>query len=174
MANDTRALVSNNAADGAKARLMTLDDLDGRSLAAKAAKSLIMAMQEDLGGADRLSAAERAIVHRSAVITAMVEDMETRWLAGGDLDVGAYSSLTNVLRRLLATIGLQRRQRDVTPELHDYIAERTATVSAAEPVDPEREAQRARAAHARAARKAKQAKPLPPCPVALPVGGYQA
>jgi hypothetical protein len=153
---------------------MTLNDLDGRSLAARAAKALIEAMVEDMGGADRLSTAERAIVHRSAVITAMVEDMETRWLAGGELDVGAYSSLTNVLRRLLATIGLARRQRDVTPELLDYIAERVEP--APQPADPVLEAQRARAATARAARKAKQAKatPLPPCPISLPTEAVQA
>jgi hypothetical protein len=101
---------------------MTLGDLDGRTGAAKAAKALIADLSADLGGVDRLSAAERALVVRAAVSTAMLEHIETVWLSGGDLDVAAYTALTNNLRRLLTTVGLQRRPRDVTPRLADYVA----------------------------------------------------
>ncbi len=34
----------------------------------------------------------------------------------------AYTTGANALRRLLADLGLERRMRDLTPSLHDYIA----------------------------------------------------
>jgi hypothetical protein len=116
---------------GPKTRLMSLSDLDGRTAAAKAAKTLIRDLEADLGGADRLTAGERALVGRAAVTTAMVEDMEARWLLGRPIDVAAYTALVNVQRRLLTTVGLQRRPRDVTPDLQSYIA--------AQPPAPQRE-----------------------------------
>jgi hypothetical protein len=59
-------------------RLLTLADLDGRTNAAKAARALIADLESDLGGADRLSARERAFVVRAAVTGAMVEHLERR------------------------------------------------------------------------------------------------
>lgn len=109
-------------ADAGKVRLMSLGDLDGRTNAAKAAKALIADLASDMGGADRLSAGERALVTRAAVATAMIEHIEATWLSGGELDVAAYTALVNVQRRLLMTVGLQRRPRDVTPDLDDYVA----------------------------------------------------
>src|SRR5262245_61574047 len=101
---------------------MALSDLDGRTNAAKAAKALVSQLESDMGGADRLSAAERALVVRAAITTIMLEHIETGWLAGGDMDVAGYATLTNNLRRLLTTIGLKRQPRDVLPDLNDYIA----------------------------------------------------
>lgn len=103
---------------------MTLGDLDGRTAAAKAARALVADLESDLGGADRLSAGERALVVRAAVTTAMLEHIEATWLSGGEMDVAAYTALANVQRRLLTTVGLQRRPRDVTPDLDDYVANR--------------------------------------------------
>src|SRR5262245_15414829 len=86
-------------ADG-KVRRMTLGDLDGRTTAAKTARRLISEIESDLGGSDRLSAAERVLAHRAAVATAMAEDMEARWLTGHPVDIGAYGTLVNVTTRL--------------------------------------------------------------------------
>jgi hypothetical protein len=104
-----------------------LNQLDGRTLPAKNARALIAEFESDLGGADRLSAAEREIIKRAALASAMIEHMETAWLAGQPLDVTAYTALVNVQRRLLATVGLERRARDVTPDLARYIESRAAT-----------------------------------------------
>lgn len=113
---------SQSTTGASKKRLLTIADLDGRTNAAKTAKALIAEIESDLGGGDRLTAGEKAIVARAAVTTAMIEHMETAWLLGQGLDTNAYTALVNVQRRLLTTLGLQRRQRDVTPELGAYIA----------------------------------------------------
>lgn len=126
MADDTNDIDDERQADAPKVRLMTLSDLDGRTAAARAARALIGDLESDLGGADRLSAGERVIVGRAAVATAMIEDIEARWLSGRPLDVAAYCALVNVQRRLLTTVGLQRRSRDVTPDLASYVAAKTA------------------------------------------------
>ena len=110
-----------------KTRLLSLDQLDGRTLAAKNVRTLIDAIESDLGGSDRLTAAEREIVRRAALASAMLENLEAAWLTGGGLDVGAYTALVNVQRRLLTTVGLERRAKDVTPDLERYIAD-AATV----------------------------------------------
>ena len=105
-----------------KTKLLTLGQLDGRTVAAKSVRALIDAIEDDLGGSDRLSAGEREIVKRAALAGAMIEHLEAVWLTGNGLDVAAYTALVNVQRRLLTTVGLQRRAKDVTPDLAKYIA----------------------------------------------------
>ncbi len=107
-----------------KTRLLTLDALDGRTAAAKRARDLIAALEADLGGADHLSVGQQQLVQRVAVLGALAEDYEARWIAGEQVEVGEYLSAINVQRRVLATLGLERRARDVTPRLADILAGR--------------------------------------------------
>jgi hypothetical protein len=127
--DDTATVALEKPADGGKARLLTLGDLDGRTNSARQARALIAAIEDDLGGADRLSASERVLAARAGVATAMIEHLEAVWLSGRGLDVGAYSTLLNSVTRTLRTLGLKRQPRDITPNLADYVAER-ATDSA--------------------------------------------
>lgn len=94
---------------------------------------IISAIEADLGGADSLTAGEHVLAHRAVVATAMLEDMEALWLSGRPVDVAAYGTLTNVAARLLRTIGLQRRPRDVTPDLAAYVASRATADPAPQP-----------------------------------------
>jgi hypothetical protein len=66
----------------------------------------------------------------------MIEDIEARWLSGQQLDVAAYCALVNVQRRLLTTVGLQRRPRDVTPDLAAYVAANTIEAVRVPPPSP--------------------------------------
>jgi hypothetical protein len=121
-----------SGADAGKAKLLTLGDLDGRTIAAKRAKALVSELETDLGG--DLSAAQRTLVHRAAAATALVEHMEALWLAGHGIDVPAATTLTNTLSRILGQLGLERRPRDVTPSLSEWaagVARRKAEAAAA-------------------------------------------
>jgi hypothetical protein len=73
-----------------------------------------------------LSAAERQIVQRAAVLGAMAADAETRWLKGEPIDLAGYCTLVNAQQRALLAVGLQRRARDVTPSLREYLKEKAA------------------------------------------------
>jgi hypothetical protein len=103
-----------------RARLLTLDQLDQRSAACAAARELIATLSADLGGEDQLSAGEKQLVQRAALTGAIVADFEARWVAGQPVELGDYLAAVNVQRRVLATLGLRRRPRDVTPDPLDY------------------------------------------------------
>jgi hypothetical protein len=96
-----------------KIRLRTFDDLDKRSVATRRAADLMRGLERDLGGDP--STAERAMIQRCAVLSAMCEDFEVRWVKGEQIDLMQFGYLTNVLRRCLQSIGLERRAKDITP-----------------------------------------------------------
>jgi hypothetical protein len=113
-ATETRA---GNGADApltkaGKVRLRSLDDLDNRTAAARRARELVADLESDLGG--DLSTAERELVKRAALLGAIVEDTEVRWLQRQHADLSLYGTLVDRQRRILETLGLRRRPRDVT------------------------------------------------------------
>lgn len=61
---------------------------------------------------------------RSAVLSAQLEDFETRWCLGEEVELPDYLAAINVQRRILVSLGLERRARDVTPSLREYLAEK--------------------------------------------------
>jgi hypothetical protein len=106
-----------------RVRLLTLDHLDQRTAAAKAARSLVAHLTSDLGGDDQLSAGERELVKRAALCGAIVADYECRWIAGQPVELNEYLAAVNAQRRVLVTLGLRRRAVDVTPSLADILRE---------------------------------------------------
>jgi hypothetical protein len=97
-----------------KARLLTLNALDARTAAYTDALKLIDSLASDMGGDDQLSEGERQLVTRAALLGAIVADFETRWVTGQQIPLSEYLSAVNVQRRVLATLGLERRQKEVT------------------------------------------------------------
>jgi len=87
----------------------------------RAAHALIASISIDLGGDDQLSAGERELVRRAALCGAIVADFGARWVAGQDVELNEYLAAVNVQRRVLATLGLQRRAKDVGPSLSDIL-----------------------------------------------------
>jgi glutathione S-transferase len=126
MPEDSAAIEGRSAAAPApkagKLRLLTLGHLDGRTAAARRARELIEVIQTDLGGGDRLSEGERQLVQRAAVLGAYIESCEVKWLGGEAVDLADYLAAINAQRRVLATIGLERRARNVTPSVAEYVA----------------------------------------------------
>jgi hypothetical protein len=102
-----------------------LPNVDGRSLWVRRFRDLLALHLADLGGADIASEAEKAIARRVACLTVELETLEQRFATqgaseGGQLD--QYQRVSNTLRRLLESLGLDRRQRDVTPTVDRYLA----------------------------------------------------
>ena len=65
----------------------------------------------------------------------LIESCEARWLAGETVELADYLAAINAQRRVLATIGLERRPRDVTPDLKTYIAGKQTSVIPAGPTE---------------------------------------
>jgi len=98
-----------------------LHGVSGRSVWARRMRDLIQLHTSDAGGGDELSEAERSIIRRIATLTIELEFMEATFATlretsrapnADQLDL--YSRLSGQLRRLLETIGIQRRARDVS------------------------------------------------------------
>jgi hypothetical protein len=108
-----------------------LPGVDGRSTWMRRCKELIADHISDLGGEANVSAAERSIVRRAAVLTTELERLEVRFALAGEAsadDVDLYARVAANLRRLLESVGLKRRARDVTavPTLQEYLRHREA------------------------------------------------
>jgi hypothetical protein len=100
--------------------------IDGRSPWARRARDVMRALVGDLGGPDNVTAAERAIVRRAAVLIIELERLEVRFAeeaAPKATDVDLYARGASHLRRLLESVGLQRRPRDVTPNRSSALLE---------------------------------------------------
>lgn len=102
-----------------------LPGIDRRTMWARRFYDLSQAYESDLGGSDEVSTGEAALIRRVVCLQIEAKLLEHKFALAqtgalpSDLDL--YARLSNSLNRLLSTIGLRRRPRDVTPHLHDYI-----------------------------------------------------
>jgi hypothetical protein len=104
-----------------------LPGVDGRSTWARRLRDLVTLHVADLGGDENVSEAERAIIRRAATLICELERMEAGFAVADGADDAAlevYQRAANSMRRLLEAVGLQRRARDVTPTLGQYLTAR--------------------------------------------------
>jgi len=106
---------------GRTRNLLTLKGLGHRSPAYRATKQLIREIEADLGGAEHLTAAERQMVQHGAVLGAIAQDYEARYLMGRQPDLTLLCRVLKAQRSCFDAIGYRRRQRDVTPTLEHFL-----------------------------------------------------
>ena len=82
---------------------------------------LVVGHVADLGGADLLSEAQFSLIRRAAAIECELERLDARLSVGELVDMDSYARVSGHLRRLFETIGLERRAKDVTPSLAEYL-----------------------------------------------------
>jgi hypothetical protein len=78
----------------------------------------------DLGGENCCSTAEQSIIRRAATLTTELERLELIFAQAGEAtpaQLELYQRTANTLRRLLEAVGMQRRAKDVTPSVEDYV-----------------------------------------------------
>lgn len=106
--------------DGEKVRLLTLDQLDGRTLVVRKIREFESEIEKDQG--EDLSAVKRHLVRRHAVVSALLEDCEANWASGKPLPP-EYWTAVKIQCRVSEIIGLDRRQKPaqgIAPLLGDY------------------------------------------------------
>ena len=108
-------------ATGPKSRLLTLDDLDRRTKAAQRAFDLHDRLVAERGGAESMSVLRYSMTRSVAVLSAMVEDMQVKWLRGERVDPAAIATLLNARRREAEIVGIDPLPKDVTPDLKTYL-----------------------------------------------------
>jgi hypothetical protein len=108
-----------------------LPNVDGRTFWIRRLRDLLALHTQDLGGDDNISEAERAILRRAATLIVELERMEMLFAQAGEAtpnQLETYQRVSNTLRRLLESVGLQRRARDVTPDPLEYAKRRRPTL----------------------------------------------
>lgn len=112
----TRSRISNGSA--------VLEGVDGRSAPARRYRDVLAELISDLGGDP--SGAQNAIARRASALCVVCEQAEAEMVAGGVLDLAEFTTAANSLRRLLSDLGLERRAKDITPSLSQYLASKAA------------------------------------------------
>jgi hypothetical protein len=105
-----------------------LPEVDGRSFWARRMRDLIALHVRDAGGEDLLSEAQLSLIRRAAAITIELERLEQSF-ANGEATVAMlteYGRGSNTLRRLLESIGLERKPKDITLSPMQYAKQREA------------------------------------------------
>jgi hypothetical protein len=115
-------------------RLFSLANLDQRSTVARRIKDLISQISADRGGKDAITTAEWQLIRRAASLCVMAESIEADMAREMPFDLNGYGMITDRLRRVLESVGLDRRPRSVNdaPDraLADYFS-RPAPIEAA-------------------------------------------
>jgi hypothetical protein len=97
--------------------------VDGRSATARRFKDLVEDIAADLGGKDHLSEGQRQLIRRAAMLSAESERMEALAARGeAEFDIDLYGMICDRLGRLFGRLGLERKSKDITPDLRSYLA----------------------------------------------------
>jgi hypothetical protein len=90
---------------------------DGNSAWARRWGDILEAHASDLGGWPGLSEAQISLAKRASAIEVQLEQMEGAMSEGADVDLDKYTRAAGHLRRILETLGIERRAKDVTEDL---------------------------------------------------------
>lgn len=136
MPSDSTAMTMEKPAV-ARARFTNGNDLlpgvDGRSVWARLFRDINDKLSVHCGGADRMSEPERMTARRAAALEAELMHLEARFAqiraengspSADDLDL--YSRISNTQRRHFEALGMNKRARDLTPDLHSYLGKQAA------------------------------------------------
>lgn len=99
-----------------------LNGADGRSAVYRRFRDILSQMVVDMGGDP--SEAQLQIARRAASLAVWCEEADAAATRGEKLDITTYTTAANALRRLLEALGLERKQKDVTPSLGQYMRQK--------------------------------------------------
>jgi hypothetical protein len=100
-----------------------LPGVDGRSPWIRRCKDILASHLSDKPDA---TAAEAAIIRRAAVLIVELERLERQFALAGEADpftLDLYGRVAGNMRRLLESVGLERRAKDIGPSLSDILRE---------------------------------------------------
>jgi hypothetical protein len=100
-----------------------LPGIDQRGAWVRRAKDVL---SQHLADKPDATAAEQAIIRRAAVLIVELERLERQFALAGEADpmtLDLYGRVAGNMRRLLESVGLERRARDCGPTLQEYLAD---------------------------------------------------
>ena len=116
--------------DPQKSRLTTapvlLANVDGRTTVARRYRDIATAIATDQGGADRLSETRLQLIRRFSAAACLAEQLESRLARGEEIDIQEHSLLVSTMVRVAQRIGIDRRAKNITPSLSEYLTPQEA------------------------------------------------
>jgi len=94
--------------------LLTRDQLDGRTNAAKMFDKLAADIAADLGGYSELTTIERALIEGFCGAAIVLQSLNTKLALGEAIDLTQHAAVCSSLVRIAAKVGLSRRSRVVS------------------------------------------------------------
>jgi len=104
----------------------TLPETDGRLRIARRFRDIVAAILVDQGGTDLCSESRRQLIRRFSAACVLAEDLEGRLARGEEIDVERHALLCSTLTRLAQRIGIDRRAKNITPSLSEYLTPQEA------------------------------------------------
>jgi hypothetical protein len=101
---------------------LLLRGVDGRSVVPRRYRDVAIALADDLGGQDRLSEPSKILVRQAAAMTVQVESLQSKIVAGEDVNLEQLTRLSNVLGRTLQRLGLRKPRAKPTGPLAAHFA----------------------------------------------------
>jgi hypothetical protein len=95
---------------------------DGRGAWTRRWKDIVELHVADAGGRDYMTEAMLSLCRRAATLEIQLEQLECCMSQGDDVDIEIYGRIASHLRRILETLGVERKSKDVTPDLRSYLA----------------------------------------------------
>jgi hypothetical protein len=102
-----------------------LIDGDPNSAWSRRYRDLVVGHMSDLGGRGTLSEAQLSLVRRAAALECELERMEARMSRDEAVDIDRFGRAASHLRRLLETLGIGRKPRDIQPDPLTYAREQS-------------------------------------------------
>src|SRR5262245_55852944 len=98
-----------------------LPGVDGRTVIYRRFRDIASQVAIDQGGLDQLSEARLQLVRRFAATAVLAEQLEADLANGQEIDVERHALLCSTLTRLAQRIGIDRRTKNITPSLSQYL-----------------------------------------------------
>jgi len=98
-----------------------LPGIDGRSAGARRYRDLVLEILADQGGVEHCASARLQLIRRFAAASVIAESLEASLVEGKPIDIAEHAQLCSSLVRIAQRIGINRRLKNVTPHLRDYL-----------------------------------------------------
>jgi hypothetical protein len=115
---DPKLLARSRVTNGAD----ILPNVDARSAIARRYKDVVSAILADQAGATQCTEARQQLIRRFAAAAVIAEQMEARLINGEAISITEHALLASTLVRIARQIGIDRRMRNITPTLGEYLA----------------------------------------------------
>jgi hypothetical protein len=103
-------------------------ELDARSKLAKRFKDICSAILADQACEEDCPEIRLQLIRRFSAIAVMAENLEAKMANGETIRTDVHAQLTNALVKVASRIGIDRRSKNITPTLRDYLDDQAEVV----------------------------------------------